>query len=190
MKNVGFSLFCFSLDFEAARLFVLRASSGILAQKHDQKYELSSFYVDLLCFLDFRNYRCWFMLLRHTKKCLFVAMLFFYFFNGTTLLPHRFPDYCARLRHPTALSVLPTQAHRLAVHAGKHPCLSFSCLHLEAFLTPNTAQLTMFTTPNAPVCFSLPPLPQSSTLAYFQAIASLAAPIGNGETRETEKRAR
>ena len=65
-----------------------------------------------------------------------------------------------------------------------------SCLHLDAFLTPNTVQLTMFTTPNAHVCLSLPPLPQSSTLAYFQAIASLAVPIGNGETRETEKRAR
>lgn len=28
-----------------------------------------------------------------------------------------------------------------------------SYLHLETFLTPNTAQLTMCTTPNAPVCF-------------------------------------
>ena len=87
VRNVGFSLFRFCLDFEAARLFVLRASSGILAQKHDQKYELSSFYVDLFCFHDFRNYHFWFMLLRHMKNCLFVAMLFFYFFNGTSLLP-------------------------------------------------------------------------------------------------------
>ena len=38
-----------------------------------------------------------------------------------------------------------------------------SCLHLEAFLTPNTVQLTMYTTPNAPVCFVSP----SSTPVFY-----------------------
>ena len=71
------------LDFEAARLFVLRASSGILAQKHDQKYELSSFYVCFCSAYNCRNYHSWFMLPLLMKKCLCVAMPFFYFFNGS-----------------------------------------------------------------------------------------------------------
>lgn len=101
-----------------------------------------------------------------------------------------FAVYCALLRYHTALSVLPTQAHRLAVHAGIHHPLFVLLICIETFLTPNTVQLMMYTTLNAPVCLSLSLYPQSSTLAYSQAIESRADLTGNGETRETGKKAR
>ena len=66
-----------------------------------------------------------------------------------------FAVYCALLRYHTALSVLPTQAHRLAVHAGIHHPLFVLLICIETFLTPNTVQLMMYTTLNAPVCPSL-----------------------------------
>ena len=41
-------LFCFIvliLDYENSKNFTLRASSGIVSQRHDSKYELSTFQV-------------------------------------------------------------------------------------------------------------------------------------------------
>lgn len=37
-----------ALDFEAIKTFMLRASAGVVKQKHDSKYELSSFQVCVL----------------------------------------------------------------------------------------------------------------------------------------------
>lgn len=39
-------------DYESVKNFMLRASSGILRQKNDSKYELSSFQVGKSCFPD------------------------------------------------------------------------------------------------------------------------------------------
>ena len=152
---MGNSTFCLILDFEAARLFVLRASSGILAQKHDQKYELSSFYVLLFFFDDFRNYRFWFMLLRHTKKCLFVATLFYYFFNGSSLTLY---SICSLLRsaqisHGSLRPAYPGSPTCCTCGYSSSSFVLLICI--ETFLTPNTVQLMMYTTLNAPVCLSL-----------------------------------
>ena len=48
-KTVWFLLFFVErLDFETAKNFMLRASSGILKQRHDSKYESASFCVHIL----------------------------------------------------------------------------------------------------------------------------------------------
>ena len=54
-KNVGFGNFWISvLDYENIKNFTLRASSGIVGQRHDSKYELSTFQVRIFTFaIDF-----------------------------------------------------------------------------------------------------------------------------------------
>lgn len=48
-KNVtGLKIGNHVLDFEAIKTFMLRASAGVVKQKHDNKYELSSFQVCVL----------------------------------------------------------------------------------------------------------------------------------------------
>ena len=188
---MGNSTFCLILDFEAARLFVLRASSGILAQKHDQKYELSSFYVLLFFFDDFRNYRFWFMLLRHTKKCLFVATLFYYFFNGSSLTLY---SICSLLR-----SAQISHGSLRPAYPGSPTCCtcgysssSFRVANLYRNI-PHSEYCPahdVYDTERSCMPLSLSLYPQSSTLAYSQAIESRADLTGNGETRETGKKAR
>lgn len=43
---------CLCLDYENIRNFTLRASSGIVNQRHDSKYELSTFQVIIFDFND------------------------------------------------------------------------------------------------------------------------------------------
>ena len=51
-KNVGFDKFSISLlDYENIKNFTLRASSGIVGQRHDSKYELSTFQVRFFTFV-------------------------------------------------------------------------------------------------------------------------------------------
>ena len=90
VRNVGSLILHQVVDFESCQAFVYRASSGILKQRNDSKYEKACFHVSVIFVFYCRKWQCLSMYRHLMKKFLFVAMLYYVSFIGTLYPPELF----------------------------------------------------------------------------------------------------
>ena len=93
VRNVGGLILHQKVDFESCQAFVFRASSGILKQRNDSKYEKACIHVSIVFVFYYRKWQCLSIHHPHTRKCLFVATHYYVFFRGRFHLP----QWCNRI---------------------------------------------------------------------------------------------